>query len=328
MTAGGDLKSEFEEVVTPEELQSLKGNRAQGYIGFEPSGTPHIATGILWPRKINRLVDSGVEMRVLLADWHAMVNDKLDGNMNRIRESGETIRRCMKAQGLYSEVEFIWASDLVASSDYWGLLLQVAKNSNLSRIRRSLPIMGRSEEEADRDFSKYIYPLMQVTDIFYMKLDVAVGGMDQRHAHMLARDIAEKMNVKKPVSLHGPLLGSLKGSGRMDNFKKMSKSDPDSAIFMSDSPSEVERKIKSAFCPQGVVEGNPLAEIMRYVVIPYLGHEITVSRPAAKGGPINLKSYHEFEALYTSGQIHPMDLKAAIASALNEMMEPSRAVFA
>ncbi len=327
MTEDRDLSTEFEEVVTPEELKSLKPGGTEGYIGFEPSGIPHIATGILWPRKINRLVDSGIRMRVLLADWHAMVNDKLDGDLARIRESGETIRRCMKAQGLHGEVEFVWASELVASSDYWGLLLQVAKNSNLSRIRRSLPIMGRSEEEADRDFSKYIYPLMQVTDIFYMKLDIAVGGMDQRHAHMLARDIAEKMGVKKPVSLHGPLLGSLKGSGRMDNFKKMSKSDPDSAIFMSDSPETVKRKIRSAFCPQGVVDGNPLAEIMRHLVIPYLGHEVTVDRPAAKGGPLSIRSYHEFESLYASGKIHPMDLKEAVASALNEMMEPSRSVF-
>ncbi len=328
MTEGRDLRSEFQEVVTPEELDSLKTGDAQGYIGFEPSGTPHIATGILWPRKINRLVDSGIRMRVLLADWHAMVNDKLDGDLNRIRESGEIIRRCMRAQGLYGEVEFVWASELVQSSEYWRLLLQVAKNSNLSRIRRSLPIMGRSEDEADRDFSKYIYPLMQVTDIFYMNLDVAVGGMDQRHAHMLARDIAEKMGVKKPVSLHGPLLGSLKGSGRMDSFKKMSKSDPDSAIFMSDSPEDVQRKIRSAFCPQGAVEGNPLAEIMQHLVIPYLGHEVTVNRPAAKGGPLSIRSYEEFQSLYVSGQIHPMDLKGAVASALNEMMAPSRSVFA
>ncbi|MEM0156579.1 MAG: tyrosine--tRNA ligase [Thermoplasmataceae archaeon] len=321
-----ELESEFQEIVTPEELHSLSSG-STGYIGFEPSGLPHIATGIMWPRKINRLVDSGISMKVLLADWHAMVNDKLGGDLQRIRESGTLMMKCMKAQGLYSEVEFVWADDLVSGSDYWKKLLMVAKNSNLSRIRRALPIMGRSEDDADSDFSKYIYPLMQVTDIFFMKLDVAVGGMDQRHAHMLARDIAAKMGEKKPVSLHAPLLGSLKGSGRMDSFKKMSKSDPDSAIFMSDSRKDVERKIKSAFCPVAEIEGNPLVEIMKHVVFPYLGREIIINRPQSKGGDITFRSYGEFELEYSSGKIHPMDLKAALSSYLNEMMEPSRSVF-
>lgn len=326
MITKDSLESEFQEVVTLQELSDLKGG-SHGYIGFEPSGLPHIATGILWPRKINRLVDHGINMRILLADWHAMLNDKLDGDLEKIRESGDLMRLCMKAQGLYKEVEFVWASDLVAESSYWQSLLKVAKNSNLSRIRRALPIMGRSEEDADKDFSKYIYPLMQVNDIFYMDLDVAVGGMDQRHAHMLARDIAEKMGKKKPISLHGPLLGSLKGSGRMDSFKKMSKSDPDSAIFMSDSRSEVERKIRSAYCPQSVIDGNPLAEVMRHLIFPYLGHEVVIHRPAGKGGDLVLSSYSQFESEYLAGRIHPMDLKATVASSLNEMMEPSREVF-
>ena len=48
---------------------------------------------------------------------------------------------------------------------------------------------------------------------------------------MLARDIAEKMGRKKPVLMEMPLIASLKGKGRMDDFKKMSKSDPESATL-------------------------------------------------------------------------------------------------
>jgi tyrosyl-tRNA synthetase len=33
----------------------------------------------------------------------------------------------------------------------------------------------------------------------------------------------------------------------------MSKSDPDSAIFMEDSEAEVNSKIKKSFCPVGIV---------------------------------------------------------------------------
>ncbi|GAG83362.1 unnamed protein product, partial [marine sediment metagenome] len=55
---------------------------------------------------------------------------------------------------------------------------------------------------------------MQVSDIFYLELDVAYGGMDQRHAHMLARDISKKLGRKPPVALHTPLMTGLQAGGR------------------------------------------------------------------------------------------------------------------
>lgn len=321
------LSRNMEEVVTAEEIKALSSTGAKAYIGIEPSGLPHIGTGFLWAKKMTEVYNQGVETTILLADWHAMINDKLGGDLDKIRESGETIMKTMRAFGLPDGVKFVWAKDVVANSDYWKLLLQVAKNSNLARITRALPIMGRSEEEAEKDFSKYIYPLMQVTDIFYMNLDIAFGGMDQRHAHMLARDIAEKMGRKKVISIHGSLLGSLKGSGRMDTFKKMSKSDPDSAIFISDSREEVNRKLKGSFCPAAQIEGNPVMDLFRHVVFPYIDHEVTIHRPPKKGGELQVKSYNELESLYLKNEIHPMDLKSAAADSLNELIEPGRAVF-
>ncbi|HKJ96564.1 MAG TPA: tyrosine--tRNA ligase, partial [Thermoplasmataceae archaeon] len=193
------------EVITEAEAKdALESGRNKAYIGFEPSGLPHIATGLLWPRKLNDLIELGLDTTVLLADWHAKVNDKLGGDLSRIQESGRLLLKSMKVMGLSDKVKFLWTSDMVSDPEYWSTLLNVAKTANLSRIRRALPIMGRTEEDADKDFSKYIYPLMQVTDIFYMDLDFAFGGMDQRHAHMLARDVAEKMGRKKVISVHGP----------------------------------------------------------------------------------------------------------------------------
>lgn len=321
------LSRNMEEVVTPEEVRELKGEGLKAYFGIEPSGLPHIATGFLWTKKMAEVADLGIDTTILIADWHAMVNDKLGGDLNRIRESGEIIRKCMTALGLPRGVKFVWANDLVADPEYWKLLLQVAKNSNLARVRRALPIMGRSEGEADKDFSKYIYPLMQVTDIFYMDLDIAFGGMDQRHAHMLARDIAEKMGKKKVVSIHGPLLGSLKGSGRMDTFRKMSKSDPDAAILLSDSREDVQRKLKGAYCPMGEVAGNPVMDIFRHVVFPYIGHDVIIPRPPSKGGELRMGKYEELERAFASREIHPMDLKTAAAESVNELIEPGRKVF-
>jgi len=312
------------EVVTHEDLARLDLSRSEGYIGFEPSGIPHLGTAIIWKEKINDLVAAGVHVRILLADWHARINDKLGGDMRLIRLSGEMLKGSLLALGLSPDVEFVWASDVVKDQAYWETLLKVAKNTNLARLRRSLPIMGRTEDDADTDFSKYIYPLMQVTDIIYMDLDLAVGGMDQRHAHMLARDIQERMGIKKVVSLHGPLLGSLLGSGRMDSFKKMSKSDPNSAVFLSDSPDEIRKKLKNAFCPMGDITGNPVASIVKEIFFPFSKKPLLINRPQSKGGPFTIGSWNEFSSMYLENKIHPMDLKSAVSEYLVELLEPAR----
>ena len=48
--------------------------------------------------------------------------------------------------------------------------------------------------------------------------------------------------------------------------EKMSKSIPDSAIFMEDSIKEVERKIKNAYCPEKEVDDNPLFDYIKYLI--------------------------------------------------------------
>ncbi len=313
------LKKDTLEIVTEEEAKKLLENNSKAYIGFEPSGLPHIAT-LLWVNKLNDLVSLNIDVTVLLADWHAMVNDKFNGDLNKIIESGNLFKKAMLASGLSEKVKFIWAHDLVSNSDYWELLLKTAKASSLSRIRRSLPIMGRTEEDADKDFSKYVYPLMQVTDVFYLNSDFALGGTDQRHAYMLARDIAEKMERKKPVLIEGPLISSLKGTGRMDDFKKMSKSDPDSAIFLTDNSDDIKRKIKNAFCPMGITENNPVIDILKYIIFPYYKNEITINRPESHGGPFTVKSFKELNDLYLNSKIHPMDLKNSVSYILIEII--------
>ncbi len=315
------------EVITEDEARKMVAGQYTGYIGFEPSGMPHIALGLMWPWKISEVVEAGCKMTVYLADWHAFVNDKLGRDMERIRASGRIFERVMRTMGVPDSVRFLWASEVLDDPEYWHMLLNVAKNSSLKRLVRALPIMGRSESDANLDFSKYIYPLMQVTDIFFLGFDLALGGMDQRHAHMLARDIADKMGKKKVVAVHTPLISSLKGKGRMDpvsdpNTVKMSKSDTSSGIFMFDSPEEVRRKISSSYCPQGEVAENPVVDIVKHVILPRFPKGITINRPENKGGPIVVENEDAFIQMFISGNIHPADLKSAVSDYIVKLLEP------
>ena len=48
--------------------------------------------------------------------------------------------------------------------------------------------------------------------------------------------------------------------------RKMSKSNPDSAIFMLDTKADIKRKINKAWCPQKQVTENPVLEYCKYII--------------------------------------------------------------
>jgi len=230
------------EVVTPPELLALLDNEKQpkAYIGFEPSGFVHVALGFLTAAKVRDLVEAGFDTTILLADWHAQINDKFGGDLEKIRACGEYFQDAFHALGVPESVRFRTASELVAEPAYWEDVIRVSKHSTVARIKRAMTIMGRKEEDAEQDAAKLIYPAMQVTDIHRLDLDLAYGGMDQRHAHMLYRDLQKRLGWKPVVAVHTPLLSGLKGGGRMDSpVSKMSKSDPESAVFIHDSAAAV-----------------------------------------------------------------------------------------
>jgi tyrosyl-tRNA synthetase len=116
--------------------------------------------------------------------------------------------------------------------------------------------------------------------------------------------------------------------GMKEGQEKMSKSDPDTAIFMEDSAEDVKRKIKKAYCPPGKVEGNPCLDWIKHVVFPKLGGRWRLARRAEDGGDADFGSYAEFEAAYAAGSLHPGDVKANLTTAINEFLEPVRAHFA
>jgi tyrosyl-tRNA synthetase len=317
----------IEEVVTPEEARALlaAGGKPKAYWGVEPSGLLHIGQGVVGARKIEDIASLGFDVHILLADWHAFINDKLGGSMEDIQACGRYLEDALTGLGVKSKnVKFIYGTDLVDGKEYWEKVIRISKASSVARIKRAMTIMGRTEDEADADASRLIYPAMQAADIFHQDLDLALGGMDQRHAHMLARDLAPKLGYKKFVALHWPLLMGLQGGGRMDSAEaKMSKSKPDSCIFVHDEPDVISSKLKKAFCPAGQVQDNPVLEHCRLVVFPWVGR-LKLERPAKFGGDVEFAKYDELADAFGSGQVHPMDLKTAVARHISEMLAPAR----
>lgn len=107
---------------------------------------------------------------------------------------------------------------------------------------------------------------------------------------------------------------------------KMSKSKPKSCIFIHDSEKDVKNKIRSAYCPEGVVEENPILEICKYVIFPEYG-KMVIERDEKYGGNLEFDNYGQLEEMFSQKEIHPLDLKNSVASYLNSILEPVREYF-
>lgn len=223
-----------------------------------------------------------------------------------------------------SRVQFLWSSDEIngRASEYWPLVMDIARQNTLKRVTRCSQIMGRSEAD-DLSAAQIFYPCMQCADIFFLKADICQLGMDQRKVNVLAREYCDSIKRKnKPIILsHHMLMGLLEGQ------EKMSKSDPNSAIFMEDAEHDVNSKIKKSFCPPGVVQGNPCLEYIKFVVLPWFGEFFIVRKPD-NGGDVTYTDYEAVEKDYVDGKLHPGDVKPALSKAINKILQPVRDHFA
>ena len=322
-----------EEIVTEDELKEVLETKKQpiAYDGFEPSGTNiHIAQGLLRAININKMTKAGCKFKILVADWHAWANNKMGGDLEKIQKVGKYLIEVWKACDMdLKNVGFVWANELMHDQEYLKKVMQVARNSTVNRIIRCSQIMGRGENES-LQASQIIYACMQCADIFHLKADITQLGQDQRKVNVLAREIGHKLGFWKPVIVSHHMLMGLGEPPKIENAveraiaMKMSKSSPDSAVFMADSKEDIQRKLKKAYCPEGVLEENPILEYCKYIIFEKFD-AMKIERPEKFGGNIEFNSYNELEKSFKEKKLHPMDLKQAAASYLDKLIEPVRA---
>ncbi|MCI4345455.1 MAG: tyrosine--tRNA ligase [Thermoplasmata archaeon] len=322
------------ESLTEPELRALFATNARprAYIGFEPSGRLTVGH-LVCARKMRDLLEADCALTLFLADWHAWINDKLGGSLERIRAAGEYMVEAFAALGVDPKrITVRWAHELAGNEAYWTRVLRIAKGLSLARTRRAMTVLGRGEAEADLDTAKLFYPAMQAADIFELPVEIAYAGLDQRRAHVVAREAAHANGWPVPVAVHTPLISSLAGGARMDPAgegvdAKMSKSDPRNAILLPSTPEEIRAGLGRAFCPAKEVEGNPVVELARFVTFPWEG-KLSIERAAKHGGSVEFATAEEFLAAWSAGSLHPADLKSAVAGSLERILAPVARHFA
>lgn len=346
-------RAPVDEVLTRDRLKQYidEGRELKHYIGFEVSGFVHIGSGIISGNKIADLQKAGVDTTVFLADYHSLINRKLGGDIGTIRKIAkgyfkEAMGQCIRVAGGDPEkTHYVMGSELYErlGMGYLDTVIRIAMNTTLSRVRRSITIMGRREGDLG-DSAQYLYPLMQAADIFALGVNLTHSGMDQRKAHVVAIEAGDKVAGYKPVAIHQHLLLGMhmneeirqrvlkaKREGDRELFEdnveeiKMSKSKPNSAIFVHEGEGEIMSKMNKAFCPAGEAEFNPVMDIVKYALMAN-GRELEV-RNAKLGASKTYATYQELEGDYVSGRIHPADLKESSGRALAALLAPARKYF-
>ncbi|MCD6478483.1 MAG: tyrosine--tRNA ligase [Candidatus Diapherotrites archaeon] len=357
-----DIERRFElitrntaEILTASDLRLFleTGVKLKHYIGFEISGKMHLGTGLMTMAKVKDFIDAKADVSIFLADWHTWINNKLGGDREVIKKIAvgyfkEGFKASMKCLGADpKKLKFVLGSELYHNNDeYWATFVEISKHTTLARIRRSITIMGRKEGEAV-NFAMLLYPPMQVADIFIQGITLPHAGIDQRKAQVIAREVALKLRINpllddkgnkiKPVAVHHHLLLGLSKPPlwpipkdklqEIWSAMKMSKSNPNSCVFIHDSEQDIRRKLNNAFCPAGVVEFNPVLDWTKYLIFRDEKSELYIERPEKFGGDITYYSYSELEKDFAEKKLHPLDLKKAVAEELIKLLEPARKHF-
>ena len=310
------IKRNIDEVVTEDGLEELLGEKDEPlvYWGTAPTGKPH--AGYFLPMmKIADFLKAGMKVKILIADLHAALdNVPWDVVEKRYEYYKEVIPLILRSIGVDTDkLEFVKGSDFQLKPSYMHDVLELSSYvtvNNASRASREVVKHGDNPK-----LSGLIYPVMQALDEHYLNVDIQFGGTDQRNTMMLARENLPKLSYNKRIEIINPLVPGLIG-------EKMSSSEEKGKIGFLDSEDKVDKKLKDAEMVAGQPDNGVMA-FLKYVIMTNKkdkGEKFIVERPEKYGGNKEYSSYEEVEEDFKEEELHPLDLKKAVAKEINNLL--------
>ena len=307
------------EVLTEEDLKKALSSKKQlsSYLGIAPTGPFHM--GYLIP--LGKLFDfskAGIKNKILIADVHSALDD-LKSKWEELEAKTEYYKKCVELAFPWEEKPtFVSGSSYQLTKNYQLDVLKLSTSTTIARATRAASEVTRMKNPK---VSELIYPIMQTLDEEYLDVDIQLGGMDQRHIMAYAREFLPLVNYKPRIEIMTPLVVSLKGPG-----VKMSASIPESSIKVYESEQSILNKINNAYCPQGIVQDNPILQLAKYIVFPIRGN-LKIERNPKFGGDILYNDYGVMEKDFADKNLHPQDLKKAMAGEIVSIFSKARKYF-
>ncbi len=225
--------------------QYEKGNKFYLYTGLAPSGNMTIAH--LVPFIFTKWLQEsfGVEVYIQIPDEEKfLARHDPSLTLDKVHELSMEAALNILALGFDPS-----KTKIFMDTDYAGFMYKQA-------VRISKYITFSIAKDAygfgnDTNVGTLFYPSMQAVPAFMKSVQEGKNipcliplGVDQDVHFRVARNAIEKLGYYKPAILHAKFLPGLKGE------PKMSASDPDTAIYLSDTPEVVRKKVNKAITGQ------------------------------------------------------------------------------
>jgi len=294
------------------------------YWGTATTGKPHIAYFVAMS-KIADFLNAGCEVTVLFADLHAYLdNMKAPWELLKLRTEyyEHSIKAMLESLGVpLDKLKFIRGTDYQLSKEY---TMDVYRLSSLVTEHDARKAGAEVVKQSQHPLlSGLLYPGLQALDEEYLKCDAQFGGVDQRKIFAYAEQYLPKLGYDKRSHLMNPMVPGLQGS-------KMSSSDADSKIDLLDPPAVLKKKLKKAFCEPGNITDNGVLTFCKYVIFPVVlkkDEKFVIERKAEYGGNVEYNTFEDLEAAFGKEEVFPLDLKTAVETYLNRLLEPVRQKF-
>ncbi len=314
------IKRNTLEILTEDELKVLLAEKKDlsAYYGTATTGPVHI--GYFIPlSKVFDFTKAKVRTTILIADIHGAMDD-LKTKWEELDLKAKYYEKCIELAFPWTDKpKFVLGSTYQLDRDY---VLDMLKVSTIATARRAKRAASEVTRMKNPKVSELIYPIMQALDEQYLGVDIQLGGIDQRHIMAFARELLPELGYKKRVEIMTPLVASLQGPGT-----KMSASEPMTHIKVYDSEESIRTKVKKAYCPEGVIEDNPILQIAQFLIFP-INNKMRIEREGKYGDSIEFNSYKELETAFVNKELHPMDLKESMIEYLIEVFRNVRNYFA
>ncbi len=192
-----DLRKQDVEILTEERIIKVitEIKKPVTYIGLEPSNVIHIGN-LSASIPVFKLARHGFKAIILLADLHALANDK--GEISEIQKFAaadkEMFEKIARKLGIDGKLEYRYGTEF-EDQKYFIQMLRLSRVINFTEAEKSMDEISKSS--VSRMTSSLIYPLMQVLDIGELGVNVAVGVIDQRKVHVLAIENLKKLGYPR-----------------------------------------------------------------------------------------------------------------------------------
>jgi tryptophanyl-tRNA synthetase len=211
--------------------------------GMQASGRVHLGNLVGALQNWVRLQDT-YECYYFIADWHALTSGY--SNPSAVRESVSDLLINFLSVGLDPQRCTIFVQSRILEHAELHLLLSMI--TPLGWLERVPTYKEKQMELKERDLSTYGflgYPLLQAADIIIYRAKHVPVGVDQVPHLEISREIARRFNNLYGEVFPEPeaLLTEFPKVPGVDG-RKMSKS-YNNAIYLSDTPQEVEQKIRT-----------------------------------------------------------------------------------